>query len=369
MKYGKLRVVWMPVGIIAILICFLLLTFAIPVHVWRTGELPEPSLTLVQGGPQVKMTRRVWVDTDAACGTGRTTDPDDCFALLLLAHNKASQIVGISTVFGNASINVTDRITRRLVLKLQQDGLPMAKVYKGAQHAHNGSSRDTPAVSALRKALSGGPLTIIALGPLTNISAALSQRPDLQPNVSHLVVVMGRRPGHLFHPSEGADGGILFGHGPVFRDFNFEKDPHAVVSILSMGLPMTLVPYDVAREVSLTGADLSKLEREGGADGWVAEKAEEWLGFWKNDIGKNGFYPFDVLAIAYFQNSKLFNCASTQAVIKRDLSLWGRFYGPESLLTGTKPASSTPLEAESEVIYCPKARSNLHRWIMSEILN
>ena len=42
--------------------------------------------------------------------------------------------------------------------------------------------------------------------------------------VVRLVSVMGRRPGHIFHPSEGEGDGILFGHGPVFRDLNFDLD-------------------------------------------------------------------------------------------------------------------------------------------------
>jgi hypothetical protein len=92
-------------------------------------------------------------------------------------------------------------------------------------------------------------------------------------NVARLVAVMGRRPGHLFHPAEGRGNGILFGHGPVFRDFNFDKDRAAASEIVAMNLPITLIPYEGARSVRLAAADLAKLETAGGAAAWVAQHA------------------------------------------------------------------------------------------------
>lgn len=91
----------------------------------------------------------------------------------------------------------------------------------------------TPASEALIVALETGPLTILALGPLTNIAQALTARPDLVANIARLIAVMGRRQGHLFHPAEGEGHGILFGHGPVFRDFNFDQDREAAARVLT----------------------------------------------------------------------------------------------------------------------------------------
>src|SRR6187551_211196 len=105
-------------GFILILIALLVLgltTFAIPVPVWRTGELQAPPLPVIESGPAVGLPERVWIDTDAACGHGRATDPDDCFALLVLTQAPGLEIVGVSTVFGNAPLDVTDRTTRDLM--------------------------------------------------------------------------------------------------------------------------------------------------------------------------------------------------------------------------------------------------------------
>lgn len=49
-----------------------------------------------------------------------------------------------------------------------------------------------------------------------------------------VVAVMGRRPGHRFHPSQNvATGAMLFGHGPVFGDLNAVLDPKAVSDVLA----------------------------------------------------------------------------------------------------------------------------------------
>lgn len=64
---------------------------------------------------------------------------------------------------------------------------------RAARLSQGGAS--TPAERALREALADGPLSIVALGPLTNIAAALRDRLELQANVKRIVAVMGRRPG------------------------------------------------------------------------------------------------------------------------------------------------------------------------------
>jgi inosine-uridine nucleoside N-ribohydrolase len=341
----------------------ILLSLAIPLEVWRTGELPAPPMQLVEGGPAVALTRRIWIDTDAACGHSRTTDPDDCFALLLLARAKGVRIAGVSSVFGNAPLAITDRTAHELTALLRQEGASIGPLHRGAAQA--GDTASAPAVGALREALAEGPLTIVALGPLTNIAAALAGRPDLQRSVARLIVVMGRTPGHLFHPSEGEGDGMLFGHGPVFRDFNLELDPEAAARLLAMELPATLVPYTVARQVRLSGADLERLDAGGGSASWVASRARGWLGYWEEAIGLDGFYPFDLLAAAYALQPALFSCAPVQARVERDRTLWGRFYGPEALLVEELGERDT--DTSGEALYCPDSDARVHEWLLLEL--
>lgn len=369
MKAKSLRVVILLAGILAAVIALGIASFAVPVATWRTGELPAPPLSIIAGGPVVAMSNRVWIDTDAACGYTQRTDPDDCFALMLLIRSRNLKLVGISTVYGNATIDITDRVTRELVAILATEGWDVPKVHLGSDRAGADAVlvAAAPAYAALQQALEDGPLTIIALGPLTNIAAALKDKPNLQRQVSRLVAVMGRRPGHLFHPSEGVSGGMLFGHGPIFRDFNFDQDQNSAKHVLAMNLPLTLIPYDVARKVTLTGADLDGLNANGGASAWVALRARGWLQFWKQEVGKGGFYPFDLLAAAYSLQPSLFSCAETKAWINPDARLWSWGHGRDALLVGLDGERPSDVKAADPVFYCPQIDPGSLTWISSRL--
>lgn len=160
---------------------------------------------------------------------------------------------------------------------------------------------------------------------------------------------------------------MLFGHGPVFTDFNFDQDRDAARIVLAMNLPVTLVPYEAAREVVLTGADLASLEAHGGGAAWVASRARGWLTFWKNDVGKNGFYPFDVLAGVYTLQPSLLSCAETKAWVSRDERLWSWVYGREALLVGVDRERRSDVKAVGSVLYCPQIDSRSHAWMMSRL--
>lgn len=340
----------------------LFVSLAMPLPVWRTGRLEAPPLELISGGPLVPRSSRIWIDTDAACGATPNTDPDDCLAIIWLIA-KGHNIVGISTSYGNASGDVVERTVEALVDRMRNDGLQPPPVWRGSASPLLATGETIqPAHMALRAELERGPLTVLALGPLTNVAAALDGRPELQHNLTRLVAVMGHRPGHIFHPSESLGRGMLLGHGPVFRDLNFVKDEVAARSVLGMHLPLTLIPYDAARQVTIKSEDLDQLTSMGPAFAWVASSARGWLDYWRVDIGQPGFYPFDWVAAAYVAEPKLFDCAATNAWIANEWAFW--VYPRASLLVGPSP----PLDSGvmSEVLYCPQANPSLHDYLLAD---
>ena len=335
-----------------------ILAMAAPVHLWRTGREAAAPLSLTDGGPIVLQSDRLWIDTDAACGATPTTDPDDCLAIAWLAQHDR-RIIGISTGFGNASGEVVFQTTKTLVAKIAEGGHVAIPVWRGwAAPVVDAQNGVPPSREALRAALAAGPLTILALGPLTNVADALEARPDLHHNVTRLVVVMGHLPGHLFHPSEASGRGMLMGHGPIFRDLNFDKDEAAARSILQMQLPLTLIPYDASIHAGITTADLQALVRQGPALSWVAGTAKGWLEFWKSDIGQPGFYPFDWVAAAYVTEPQLFNCAETSVWIATEWAFW--IYPRESLLVGTLVDRPHAI-----ALYCPQTTPSLHDYLVT----
>lgn len=321
----------------------LCLTLALPVQEWRTGDQGRMPLDALPEAAVPPVPARIWIDTDAACGHGPRSDPDDCFAIALLALAPQLRIEGISTVAGNAPRGDVERITRVLAARLSRETGRALPVHSGPE--------------GLRAALEAGPLAIVALGPLTNIAAVLDAHPRLRERVERVVAVMGRRPGHLFHPAEGAGGGMLLGHGPVFRDFNFDLDPRAAERLLAVELPTILVPYDAARGIEITAADLDRLAAAGGTLAWIAERARPWLRFWREDAGRQGFFPFDLLAAALVVEPARLRCVTAEARAGEDDTLFIPFWRPRSLLVAPRGAGDA--ETAAAVSYCGQARPGL----------
>jgi purine nucleosidase len=332
----------------------------------RTGRGEVEQLSLAPVGAHAVDAQQVWVDTDAACGAGPMTDPDDCLALLGLLKAQGMDVVGVSAVFGNATLGVTDRTTRDLTSRLAAAGFRLPPVHRG--RASPASASDTapiPAERAIRDALSDAPMVIVALGPLTNIAAVLRRQPALSARVQQIVAVMGQRRGHVFHPVEGGTAGMLLGHGPVFQDFNFVKDHAAATELVSSGLPLTLIPYEAASAVAITERDLDAISRAGEGARWVAERSLGRLAFWREDIGQTGFFPFDLIAAAYLLHPGLFRCAEVWASIEPHSWFWRWRLGASGLFVDQSFEDGEGLLRR--VVYCPSPGAGVHDAILADL--
>jgi purine nucleosidase len=112
-----------------------------------------------------------------------------------------------------------------------------------------------------------GELTIVAIGPLTNLALALQLEPRLAESVQDVVVM----------------GGVYLGQTNVASmpgEFNFWSDPHAASLVMQSGCPLRLVGLDVTRKVRLHREDVPRLSAGGGAfASRAAEATEAWIDF------------------------------------------------------------------------------------------
>ena len=237
--------------------------------------------------------RRVWIDTDPAVSDGNG-EVDDAFALIQALRSPELDVVGISAVFGNTKIDHCYAMAQEIVTRAGRSDVP---VYRGC--GEKGDRSANPATDALCAALAEAPLTIIAIGPLTSIAAALSQPGAVLANVEELIFCGGRRIGLEFRVS------------PMqprsFPDMNFECDPSAAEELLALGVPMTLAGWEVCSEMWLTPADLDRLRDEGDeCAAWLAASARKWMGKWQKELGTPGFTPFDALSVGWLLVPALF---------------------------------------------------------------
>jgi pyrimidine-specific ribonucleoside hydrolase len=245
----------------------------------------------------------VWIDADTAVGVP-DRDVDDGIALLQAFHSPELQIRGVSIVFGNAPLQQAWPIGDTMVRRFGPKGL---RAYRGAAGAA-ALGVETDASRALAGALARERLTILMLGPATNVATVLQNHPDLAARIERIVAVAGRRPGQRFTTGTTNSNG--------HRDFNFEEDAAAFRVLLASPVPLTLAPFEMSSKIWITEADLHTLANgaEGGAR-WIAPHARAWLGLWTRTFGVDGFNPFDTLAIARVTSPSMLKCEPLPARI------------------------------------------------------
>ncbi|TWP49965.1 nucleoside hydrolase [Lentzea tibetensis] len=244
---------------------------------------------------------RIIVDTDPGV--------DDAFALFYLAAEPDVEIVAVGSVHGNAPTPVTTANSLRLLELLGLEHVPVARgalrplaqplMTAEAVHGDDGlggfagpEPRTEPVDESAAEQLvrlarqNPGKLTLLALGPLTNVALALQLEPEL-PKLLAKVVVMG---GALTVP----------GNITSYAEANFWHDPEAADLVLDAGFgDLTIIGLDVTME---SHADTAWLTRLAEIDGPIAKYARDIVGFYANFyesfLGKPGFVPHDSLAVA-----------------------------------------------------------------------
>lgn len=286
----------------------------------------------------------VWVDTDPAIGEPER-DVDDGLALVQAFNSPELDLRGVSVVFGNAPLDRGLPIARRLVGEF---GPPDLQVFAGAADAAS-LGTDTEASRAMAAALGNRPMTILALGPATNVATVVKRHPELAARIVRVVAVAGRRPGQRF--TTGTTN--TKGH----RDFNFELDPAAFRVLLESGVPLVLTPFEISSKVWIESSDLDRLARGGAAGKALEPPARQWLDLWRRLFVVTGFNPFDTLAVGYVTSPERFQCETLPIAIETrpdDVTE----PGVQGTKVETKPyllVSSTIAAASGQATYCSAA--------------
>ncbi len=203
--------------------------------------------------------RKIIFDTDIGV--------DDAFALAYAAQTQ--HILGITTVFGNVPVSQAVKnakvFSREIALNApifrgcsRPLALP-ALVNSTTVHGRDGlgDALENPYDDKADNAISfiidtvkaqPGEVTLVAIGPLTNIACAINQAPEIIPLVKD-VVIMGGAFGTRGHA----------GNVSPHSEFNIWKDPHAADQVLSSALPVVMLPLDVTHEVLISGDEIRYL--------------------------------------------------------------------------------------------------------------
>ena len=225
---------------------------------------------------------------------------DDALALIIALNSIDIDLIGVTTVGGNARLSHTTGNALSLLTFLGAQDVPVATgassplygsfTYAYHFHGTNGLGLQLPnpstktvhtkAVDFLVEAVKdvAAPIKIIALGPLTNIAMAMEAEPHLIDSIEEIVVM----------------GGAVDCQGNIteYAEFNIYNDPWAANIVFNSGVPVTLVGLDVTMKVALTDWDLLFT-----SDGKGQRLARQVLGNWSTMHPGTVYHMHDPLAV------------------------------------------------------------------------
>jgi purine nucleosidase len=228
---------------------------------------------------------------------------DDAFALLLALASPELELLGVTTVAGNQTLDKTTANAIRLLEFAGRNEIPVAagadrplvRDQYIASYVHGETGLDGPdlpppqrspldrhAVDFLADAIreTSGNVTLVPTGPLTNVALLLALHPDARPE---RIVLMG--------------GAIAEGNVTPAAEFNIWADPEAAARVFASGLDVTMVGLDVTHRALFTPAHVGRLAGRVGR--MVAELLEFYGHFHKEVYNFDGSPIHDAVAVAY----------------------------------------------------------------------
>ena len=257
------------------------------------------------------MRKPVLIDTDAGV--------DDAMAIVLALRSPELDVRAITTVCGNVEVWQCTRNVRTILDRFGMDPLPLvasgaarplrrrlttAKEVHGRDGLGNVARAHTQMQRGGRNAVGvilemcrtvGRDLTIVALGPLTNLALALKRNPKVLKRVGRVISMGGafKVPGNT---------------GPV-AEFNYYVDPEAAHAVLNAGLPLVVVPLDVTHQVTLMRTEVLERAAAHGhpADRFLERMTRFYFRYHTVKEGFEGGYLHDPAAVA---------CAIDPAIVR-----------------------------------------------------
>ena len=245
--------------------------------------------------------RPLVIDTDTAS--------DDAVALLMALRDPGVDVRAITVVAGNVPL---ERAVQNALYTVELAGRPDVPVHAGAAgplvrslftaefvHGQDGlgdiglplSGRrptSSDAVDVLIETIGAHPpgtVTLVTLGPLTNVALAFRRDPGLATRLRSLVVMGGT--------------GDAVGNASAVAEFNIFVDPEAAAEVFASGAPITMVGWDVSRRFAVIDPVLARQLRAIGALGTFAMDIQAKVGeFAAHETHLAGFDLPDPIAMA-----------------------------------------------------------------------
>lgn len=238
---------------------------------------------------------------------------DDAIALLLALASPELEVLGVTTVAGNQTL---DKVTANAIRVLELVGRDDVPVAAGADRplvgelvvaadAHGETGLDGPdlppplgrrveqhAVEFLAERIltCDRPVTLVPIGPLTNVALLIAERPEAAARIGR-IVLMG--------------GAIAEGNMTPSAEFNIWTDPEAAARVFASGIDLTMIGLDVTNRAVLTPEHAELLRGQGQVGAAVAAMLDYYGEFYREAYDHGGCPVHDAVAVAHLIRPEL----------------------------------------------------------------
>ena len=275
------------------------------------------------------------------------TDPgiDDAAAIAVMLSEPSLDVKLIASVSGNVGIEHTTNNALKLLTFLKKDvpvakgaAAPLLRDNRFATNAHGQSGMGGFEFPEPKKELlleenavlseyrilkeAGEKVTILTLGPLTNIALLIQTFPEVKEKIEE-IIMMG--------------GSTERGNIGIYGEFNVTIDPEAAKIVFRSGIPITMVGLDIGRKARLTAEDLEELEKSGEAGTMISSLFRSYDG----GHVEEGVKMYDPSAAMYLMEPELFETkeAFVDVEISSPLTIGATVVDYDGTLSGTKNAA------------------------------
>jgi inosine-uridine nucleoside N-ribohydrolase len=236
------------------------------------------------------------------------TDPghDDAIALLLALASPELDLLGVTTVAGNQTLEKTTVNALKILEFVGRADVPvhvgcdrpLVREQWAAAYVHGESGLDGPSLPPPQATPRGGHaiefiaaqveehdgVTLIPVGPLTNIGLLLARHPGIEQRVER-IVLMG--------------GAIAEGNVTPAAEFNIWADPEAAHRVFTSGIDVTMIGLDVTHRALIRPADVERLRGSGSVGELVAELYDFYHRHHQRMYGWDGSPVHDAVAVGH----------------------------------------------------------------------
>lgn len=234
--------------------------------------------------------KKVLFDCDNTMGLpGR--DVDDGLALLYLLGREDVELKGVTTTYGNSSLEEVFENTKVMFKELDIENIPLIKGAKSAECRIS----DAAEFLVREAAKSPGEITLLATGALTNLYGAYELDNNFFNNLKDIVLMGG-----ITEP--------LIINGVNLDELNFSCDPLATYKVLNSNCDVSILTGHTCLQAFFGEEELVKLraKKDHPIYEYIRKNIESWYVFVEKTFGVWGFYNWDIVSAVYVTNPELF---------------------------------------------------------------